>query len=190
MKVAQHFSAGLAFLNASVPWGRLSFVAINRAIFGRPYRDGSVFSDINPALKCWATFIWSPPGSFQFGSRFPPRSIHDLENRLMTGSGGCRIQKIPHRGDRLPIASDDLPDIRSPHLYLEQDLRALFNLRYQHFVRRFNQVLYHEFEKVLHKTKFKLGQQQRVFCAPSGSYWQRSHSVGRLASPSNQRDPS
>jgi hypothetical protein len=75
----------------------------------------------------------------------------------MTGSRRRRIQKIAHRGDRLPIASDDFTDIGSPHFYLEQDLAALFNLRYQHFVWCFDQVLNHEFQEVLHKTKSGLG---------------------------------
>jgi hypothetical protein len=75
----------------------------------------------------------------------------------MTGSRRRRIQKIAHRGDRLPIASDDFPDIGSPHFYLEQDLGALFNLRYQHFVRCFDQVLNHEFQEVLHASKSGLG---------------------------------
>jgi hypothetical protein len=79
-------------------------------------------------------------------------SIHNLQNRLMTGSGGCRVQKIAHRGDRLPIASDDFTNVRSPHFYLEQDLSALLNLRYQHFIGCFDQVLYHELQEILHKT--------------------------------------
>jgi hypothetical protein len=128
-----------------------------------------------PTLKCGATFIESLRGTLKLrryegfgsevifvafprdnlirpaGSRSEP-SIDDLQNRLMTGSRCRRIQKIAHRGDRLPIASDDFADIRSPHFYLEQDLAALFNLRYQHFVRCFDQVLNHEFQEVLHKT--------------------------------------
>ena len=70
----------------------------------------------------------------------------------MTASCGGGVQKIAHCGDRLPIAPDDFTNIRSPHFYLEQDLGALLNLRYQHFVWCFNQVLYHELQKVLHKT--------------------------------------
>jgi hypothetical protein len=70
----------------------------------------------------------------------------------VTGSCGSRVQKIAHRGDRLPIASDDFTNVRSPHFYLEQDLGTLLNLRYQHFVGCFDQVLYHELQEVLHKT--------------------------------------
>jgi hypothetical protein len=70
----------------------------------------------------------------------------------VTGSCGCSVQKIAHRRDRLPIASDDFTNVRSPHFYLEQDLGTLLNLRYQHFVGRFDQVLYHELQEVLHKT--------------------------------------
>jgi hypothetical protein len=82
----------------------------------------------------------------------PYRSIHNLQNCQMTGSGGCCIQKIAHRGDRLSIASDNFTNIRSPHFYLEQDLGTLLNFRYQHFVGCFDQVLYHELQEVLHKT--------------------------------------
>jgi hypothetical protein len=80
------------------------------------------------------------------------RSIHYLQNGLVARSRRGCIQQIAHRSNRLSIASDDLSYIGTPHLYLEQDLRALFNFRYQHFVRCFDQVLYHELEKILHKT--------------------------------------
>ena len=84
--------------------------------------------------------------------RIPTGSIDNLQNRLVTGSSCRRVQKIAHCGDRLPIAPDDFPHIRSPHFYLEQDLGALFNLRYQHFVWCFHQVLDHELQEVFHKT--------------------------------------
>ena len=84
--------------------------------------------------------------------RIPTDSIDNLQNRLVTGSSCRRVQKIAHCGDRLPIAPDDFPHIRSPHFYLEQDLGALLNLRYQHFVGCFDQVLYYELQEVLHKT--------------------------------------
>lgn len=70
----------------------------------------------------------------------------------MPASCRRRIQEIAHCGDRLPIASDHLSHIRTPHFYLEQDLCALFDLRHQHFVWCFDQVLYHELQEILHKT--------------------------------------
>jgi hypothetical protein len=80
------------------------------------------------------------------------RSIDDLKNGLVPAPGCGRVEQIAHGGDRLAIAADDLPDIRPPHFYLEQDLLALFNLRYQHLIRGLDQVLNHELEEVLHKT--------------------------------------
>jgi len=84
--------------------------------------------------------------------RIPTDSIDNLQNRLVTGSSCRRVQKIAHCSDRLPIAPDDFPHIRSPHFYLEQDLGALFNFRYQHFVWCFHQVLDYELQEVLHNT--------------------------------------
>ena len=75
MKVAQHFSAGLASLNASVPEGTVEFRCHGQrtgrhALFDRPWRDGSIFSDINPAINCWATFIASlPPAPSGYGGQ-------------------------------------------------------------------------------------------------------------------------
>jgi hypothetical protein len=70
----------------------------------------------------------------------------------VAASGRGRVQKVAHCGDRLPVASDDFPDVRSPHFYFEQDLATLFHLRDQHFLRCFDQMLNHEFQEVLHKT--------------------------------------
>jgi hypothetical protein len=68
MKVAQHFSAGLAFFNPSAPVGTmelrcrepkngptsyLSFV---------PTATNCLFP-IDPAINCWATFFYIPPSS-------------------------------------------------------------------------------------------------------------------------------
>jgi hypothetical protein len=78
--------------------------------------------------------------------------INDLKDCLVPGSGCCRVQQIAHGGDRLAIAADDLPDVRPPHFYLEQDLLALFNLRYPHLIRCLDQMLNHKLEEVLHKT--------------------------------------
>jgi hypothetical protein len=69
----------------------------------------------------------------------------------MAGSAGRCVQKIAHRGDRLSVTPDHFPHVRSAHFYFEQDFGALFDFRYQHLVWCFDQVLYHELQKILHK---------------------------------------
>jgi hypothetical protein len=65
MKVAQHFSAGLAFFNMSVPDrdDRVSCLSLRNVATCKfsivPCRDGSYFCDIHPAINCWATIIRS-----------------------------------------------------------------------------------------------------------------------------------
>jgi hypothetical protein len=69
MKVAQHFSAGLAFFNAFVPAGTIEFGChtpnkVPNAIIQSSLSGRIVFSDSNPAPKAfgsrhWLTNEWS-----------------------------------------------------------------------------------------------------------------------------------
>ena len=75
MKVAHHFSGGLAFSKKRcVPADdRAPFVSLSRIRgrnydhFYRPLRDGYSFLNANPAINSWATFIVSLAGSYCAG---------------------------------------------------------------------------------------------------------------------------
>jgi hypothetical protein len=63
MKVAQHFSAGLGFLNARVPPGAIEYGLVPALeapirLCLSSLRDG-VFFNLNPAMNCRATFAVS-----------------------------------------------------------------------------------------------------------------------------------
>jgi hypothetical protein len=79
MKVAQHFSAGLGFLNARVPSasGTIEYSLVPATLKALPMRlclsslrDG-VFFNLNPAMNCWATFDVSLRDSSRY--RLPPQ---------------------------------------------------------------------------------------------------------------------
>jgi hypothetical protein len=71
MKVAQHFSAALTFLNARVPPGTIEYSLVPATLEApmrlclSSLRDG-VFFNLNPAMNCWATFAVSLRDSSQY----------------------------------------------------------------------------------------------------------------------------
>jgi len=97
MKVAQHFSAGLAFLNARVPPGTIEYDLVPATLEAparlclSSLRDG-VFFNLNPAMNCWATFAVSLRDSSQ--------------NRLLHSRNKPYVDADGRSPDTVSIASD------------------------------------------------------------------------------------